>query len=121
MTALVAECQNHQIGSAVQDLRSVEKIRRRVDEAAEPDHARDLVEVAERRLDLGKQVDGAAARRGVALFNGDAGPKLALGDQLALRVKTNLAGHEQQVAGADKADVVRDGCRSLMQGNALRR
>src|SRR6195952_2166283 len=83
MAALVAEGCNHQVGGAVQHFWAVEEIRRRVDEAAEPDHAHHLVEVAERGLDLGQQVDGAAARRGIALLHGNAGPELALGDQLA--------------------------------------
>src|SRR6202035_3779733 len=99
MAALVAEGQNHQVGRAVQHLRSVEKIRRRIDEAAEPDHAHHLVEVADRGLDLRQQVDGATARGGIALFDGDAGAQLALGDQLALGVETDLTGDEQQVAG----------------------
>ena len=34
--------------------------RRRIDEAAEPHHAGDLVEIAERRLELRQQIDGAA-------------------------------------------------------------
>ena len=51
----------------------------------------------------------------------DAGAELALGDQLAFRVDANLSRHEQQVAGADEADVVRHRGRWLMQLHALRR
>src|SRR5215813_10399814 len=50
VAALVAEGRDHQVGSAVQDLRPVEEIGCGVDETAEPDHAGDLVEIAERRL-----------------------------------------------------------------------
>src|ERR1035437_5142898 len=107
MAALVAECGDHQVGRAVEHLRAVEKVRRGMDEAAEPDHANHLVEVTERGLDLCEEVDGATARRGVALLCRDAGAKLALGNQLALRVDANLAGHEQQVSGAHKTDVIR--------------
>src|SRR5664279_4547318 len=39
MAALVAEGGNHQVGSAVQHLRPIEKVRRGIDETAEPDHA----------------------------------------------------------------------------------
>ena len=74
MAALVAERQHHQVGGAVEDFRSVEKIRGRIDEAAEPDHAHDLVEIAGRGLDLCQEIDGAAARRGIALLDGDNGP-----------------------------------------------
>ena len=95
------------------------KVGRGIDEAAEPDHANHLVEVAERSLDLRQQVDGATARRGVALLDGDAGAELALGDQLALRVDANLAGHEQQISGAYETDVIRHRARRLMQDHAL--
>src|SRR5262245_29363602 len=50
VAALVTEGRDHQVGGTVQYLRSVDEIRRRVDETAEPHHAHDLVEVAERRL-----------------------------------------------------------------------
>src|SRR5882757_5714086 len=119
MAALVAERRDHQVGSAVEHFRPVEKVRRRIDEAAEPDHADHLVEVAEGCLDLSQQVDRAAARGDVALLDGNAGAKLALGDQLAFRVDANLAGHEQQITGAHKSDVVRHRACRLMQDHAL--
>src|SRR4051812_20857507 len=100
MAAPVAESRDHEVGGAVEDLRSVHEIRRRVDEAAEAHHAHDLVEVAERRLDLGEQVDGAAAGGRRTILERDAGAELALGDQLAVRGETNLTGDEQQIAGA---------------------
>ena len=64
----------------------------------EPDHADHLVEIAERCLDLGQQVDATTLCCGVALFDGDPSAQLALGDQLALRVGAHLAGDEQQIA-----------------------
>src|ERR1700760_1018652 len=63
MAALVAEHFDHQVRGAVQHLGPVEKIRRGIDEPAEADHAHDLVEVAERGLELGQQIDRATARR----------------------------------------------------------
>src|SRR6185503_20303150 len=105
---------------AIQHLRSVQKIGSRIDEAPEPDHAHDLVEIAERGLDLREQVDAAAARRRLSLLDGNAAAKFALGDQLALCVETNLAGHEQQVSGADKADIVGHGRWGVVEGNSLR-
>src|SRR3954468_10506266 len=48
MAALVAECRDHQVGSAVEHLWAVDEIGRRIDEAAEPHHAHHLVEIAER-------------------------------------------------------------------------
>src|ERR1700693_4769700 len=71
---------------AVGPLGPVKKVGRGIDEAAEPDRANHLVEVADRGLDLRQQVDGATARRSVALLDRDAGAELALCDQLALRV-----------------------------------
>src|SRR5947209_3160495 len=104
--ALVAEGRNHQVGGAIQHLRPVQEVRGRIDEPAEPDHAHHLVEVAQRGLDLGQKVDGAAARRGIALLDGDAGAELAFGDQFAVRIETDLAGYKQQVAAAHETDVI---------------
>src|SRR5262249_4968491 len=84
MAALVAEPRNHQVGCAIHPLRAMEEIRRRIDEAAEPDHADHLVEIADRSLDLRQQVDGATPCRCGALLDRDAGAELALGDQLAV-------------------------------------
>ena len=54
--ALVAERRDHQVGGAVHHLGAVDETRRRIDEAAEPHHAHDLVEIAERGLDLREQL-----------------------------------------------------------------
>src|SRR5262249_16299715 len=70
----VAERGAHQVGCAVQHLRSIQKIRSRIDEAAEPNHAYHLVEVPECSLHLREQVDAAAARRRGTLLNRNAGP-----------------------------------------------
>lgn len=56
MAAPIAESRNHQVGSAVEDLWSIDKVRRRIDESAEPHHAHDLVEVANRSLELSDQI-----------------------------------------------------------------
>src|SRR5437879_11023583 len=101
MAALVAEGCDHQVGGAVQHLWPVEEIRCGIDKTAEPHHAHDLVEVAEGGLDLREQIDRATLRRRVALFDGDAGAQLALGDQLAFRIGANLPGDEQQVSSTD--------------------
>src|SRR5271168_440803 len=98
MAALVAESRDHQVGSAVEYLRSVQEIRCRIDETAESNHPHHLVEVAERPLDLRQKVDGAAARGGVALFDADTGAKFAFGDQLAVRAEADLARNKQQIA-----------------------
>ncbi len=114
MAALVAEGCDHQVGRAVEHLGSVEEIRRGIDKAAKPHHADHLVEIAERGLDLRQQIDRATARRRVALLDGDAGAQLALGDQLAFRVEADLARDEQQVSGADKADIIGNGSGGLV-------
>src|SRR3954454_3460215 len=72
MAALVTEGGDHQVGGTVEHLRPVQKVRRRVDEAAEAHHPHDLVELAESRLDLGEQVDRAATGSCRTLFDGDA-------------------------------------------------
>src|ERR1700733_8946349 len=119
MAALVTEDCNHQVGSAVQHFRSVQKVRGGIDEAAKPDHADHLVEIAHRGLDLCQQVDGTATGCGVALLDGDPGAELALGDQLAVRTDADLSRYEQQVSGAHEPDVIRDRARRRMQDDAL--
>ena len=52
MRAIVAEHLDHQVGGAIHHLRSFGEAGGRIDEAAEPDDPRDLVEFAEGRLDL---------------------------------------------------------------------
>src|SRR5207245_5495154 len=83
------------------------------------DHTHYLVEVTERGLDLRQQVDGAAARRRIALLDRDAGPQLALGDQLALRIDADLPRNKQQVSSADKTDIICHGGGGLVQRDAL--
>src|SRR5437667_8636760 len=67
MAALVAESRAHQVGGAIEHFWPIEEIGRGIDETAEPHHAHDLIEVAERGLDLRQQIDRAALRRRVAL------------------------------------------------------
>ena len=55
----IAEHLDHQVGGAVDHLGLVGEVGRRGDEAAEPDDARHPIEVAERGLGLGDDVDGA--------------------------------------------------------------
>src|SRR5205085_1324731 len=57
--------------------------------------------------------------RGAALLHRNAGAELALGDQLAFGIETDLAGYKQQVAGAHEAYVIRNRRSRLVQGDAL--
>ena len=61
-------------------------------------HALDLVEIAERGFDLRQQIDGASARRLLAVLDRDAGAELALGDELAVGTEADLAGDHEQIA-----------------------
>ncbi len=106
VAALVGECRHHHVGGAVHDLGAVEKGRHRTDEAAQPHDTADLVEIAERRLDLRQHIDGAGARGLLAVLDRDIGAELALGDELALGVEAELSGYDEQVAGPHKADIV---------------
>ena len=47
----------------------------------------DLVEIAKRGLDLREQIDGATARRFLAVLDRNLGPELALGDQFAVGIE----------------------------------
>src|SRR6185312_11964311 len=93
---------------AVHDLGPVGKAGRRIDEAAETDHANDLVEVAKRGLDLRQQVDGAGARGLLSVFDADAAAKLPLGDQLAVAAEADLAGDDEHVSAAHEGDIIGD-------------
>src|SRR3990167_2964279 len=108
MAALVAEHVDHQIGGAVHHLRSVGKAGRRIDEAAQPHDPGHLVELAEHRLDLRQQIDGAGARRLLAVLDRNAAAELTFGDQFALRAETQLTGHHQQVAAAHAGHIIGD-------------
>ena len=73
-----------------------------------PDHLLDIVELAERRLDLGQQVDRTGARRLLAILDRYASTELALGNQFAVGIEANLARYEQQRADPNEGDVVCD-------------
>ena len=108
MAALVAEHFDHQVGGAVHHLRPVGEAGRRIDEAAEPDHAGDLVEIAERRLDLRQEIDGAGARGLLAVLDRDAAAELARGHHLAVGAEADLAGDREQLAAQHEGHVIGD-------------
>ena len=108
MLAGLAERRHHQVGGAVHRVRAVEEAGRRIDEAAEADHAHDPVEIAERGLDLRQQIDRAGARRLLPVLDGDAAAEPAFGGEFAVAVEAKLAGHDEHVAAAHEADVIGD-------------
>lgn len=63
---------------------TAEETGRRTDEVAEPHDACHLVEIADRELGLGQDVNRPGARRGRPSFEGHLGAKLPLGDQYAV-------------------------------------
>jgi hypothetical protein len=67
--------------------------------------ARHLVEIADRELGLGQDVDRTDTRGGRAGFERDLGAKLALGDQYAVG-QAQLASNEQKISAANIAHVV---------------
>ncbi len=69
MAAFVAEHLNHQIGCAIHNLGPVGKSGRRINETAEADDPRYLVEIAERGFHLGQQIDGRGARGFLAVVD----------------------------------------------------
>ena len=91
-----------------------------VEEPAEPHDLLHLVEIAERRLRLGKHVDGAESRRlarGVDLGIGRELALVALGE-LPIFPERQLAGDEQERSGAHERDVIRDRRRRFGQNDA---
>ena len=73
-----AQNSGDQVGCAVHHLVLLDKVGSRGDEPAQPDAARDAAEIAQRRLRLGQDVDGAKARRALAVFQRYASAELAL-------------------------------------------
>ena len=110
MAAALAERRRHQVGGAVHRLR--QRVVASVDgeEAAKPDDPRDTVEIAERRLRLGEDVDRALPSRRRACLERRSGPELAdvVGGKLAVGAARQLAGDKQQRAALLGADVVGD-------------
>src|SRR5262245_35048627 len=106
--ALVAEHLDHQVGGAVHHLRPVEEGGVRVDESTKPHDPHDLVEIAERDLDLSQEVDGAGAGGLLTVLDRHGFPKLALGDERAAGSEADLAGDDQHRSGAHKADIIGD-------------
>src|ERR1700720_798183 len=115
--ALVAEHRDHQIGGAVHHLWPVAEARRRIDKAAEPYHANDLVEIADRNLDLSQQIYGAGACRFLPVLDGNRAATLPFGDKLAVGAKAELAGNREQVACTHERYVIRDRCRRIGQAD----
>src|SRR5688572_24369883 len=117
MPALLGKRRDHEIGGAVHHLWAIDEIRHAVDEAAEPHDAGDFVEIAERGLQLHKQIDRARARRLLTVLDGNFAAELAFGNELAFGVETKLAGYDEKISGAYEADIVGDGRGSRMQHN----
>src|SRR5438094_7845560 len=80
MPALVAEYRHHKVGGAIHHLGAVQKGRVGIDEAAQADHLLDLVEIAERRLDLCQHVDRAGACRFLFFFSSRRRHTISYGD-----------------------------------------
>src|SRR5262245_59520346 len=106
MPALVTKNLHHEVGGAIHDLGTVGEAGCRVNEAAKPDNAFDFVEVAERRLELCQQVDGAGAGRLLPTFDRDAAAQLTCGDELSIGAKADLPRYDKHVPATDERHVV---------------
>src|SRR5260370_246813 len=114
MPTSFAEHCHHEVRRAVQHLRAVKEIRRRINEAAEPHHADHLVEIAERRFDLCQQVDRTSAGGGLTLLDRDLRAELARSNQGAIS-QANLSGYEQEAPAAHEAHIIGNGRRRNRQ------
>jgi len=114
----LAEHRDHQVGGAVDDLRLVREVGRAGDEAAQPDDARDAVEIAAaRRLELGQDIDGAQPRGLLPVLDGELGAELA--EELPLAAfERDLAGDEDLLARHDPRHVVARRGRRFRQHDA---
>src|SRR5262245_6615037 len=122
MSALVAEHFDHQVGGAVHDLWSVDERRLRVDEPAKPHNADDLVEIAERGLDLGEEIDPAGAGGLLAVLNRHRLAQLSPGNERSASPDADLARDDEQGSRAHKADIIGDrGCWRRQSNTEIRK
>src|SRR5262245_49496866 len=117
MAPYLAEHLLHQFGRAVGDLWLVGEITVAVDENAELDDPPDPVERAQRRLDLRKQHDAAAARGRLARFQVHILAQPAF-DQAAVLGKADLPADVQQAIGLDRGNIGRNRRGGLGKGDA---
>ena len=82
------------------------KLRVAVDHHQQLHHAPHPVQVADDAFGGGKAVDGALAGRLIALLNAHLPPQLAAGDHRAVGTPGQVAGYEQQVAGAHRGNKI---------------
>ena len=100
---------HQQVGGAVAHRRLLVKLRVAVDHYQQLDHPLHLVQVADDAFGGGKAVDGALPRGGVALIHAQLPPQLAGGGHTAVGQAGQVAGYEQQPAGAHRRDEVANG------------
>ena len=108
MAALVAKHGDEQIRTPVDHLGLVGDGVGAVHETADPHDALDLAQIADLDLERGQKLQrtGAGGRGGVRL--GDLAADFA-DQELSVRAARNLAGEENEIARADRRNVVRDG------------
>src|SRR5690606_5234981 len=105
MPAPLAKHLHHEVGGPVHDLRLIPEVRRRVDKADELYELDDALQITERGAGLGEDVDGAQARRLLAVLEANPGAELALAGQPA-RTHGQLAGYIEVAAARHRGDVV---------------
>ena len=108
VTAAVTEHGDEQVGAAVHDLGLILKIVGAVNEAADAHDALHLGEVADFAFERGEQGKGGLFGGGGGIFLGGAATHFARND-LAGGVAWNVAGEEDQIAGAHGGHVVGHG------------
>ncbi len=117
MTAGIAQHLDHQVGAAVDHLGDVVKVRSRLDEAVQLDHAHDILKIAAgRRLHLRQQVDAADPRRGDTVLDAEIDTQCAFDSACA--VIGELAGNMSMIARPHERHVVGDRRGRDRQGQA---
>ncbi len=115
--ASVAEDFSEEVAGAVGDFRLVGEVGRGVDEDADADDARDVVDTADDAGYSGEGVECGDGGTFGGLFERDFGGHAAGDDELAF-LEGDLAGSVDVVAGADGGDVVGHGFGDLRQGES---
>src|SRR4051794_15746138 len=104
MAPLVAEGRHHEVRGAVHDRCELSEARDRIDKAAEANAANYLVEIADSRLKLGEQVDGAEASSFLTCLRRDLSAEFALVGvaERAVEAVAELARDDDEIAGPNE-------------------
>jgi hypothetical protein len=115
--AAIAEDGDEKVGATVDDRGLGFEIVDGVDEAADANDAFNFTEIADFTFEGGKEGEGRGAGGGLSVLFRGVAADLA-GDHFIVGIARDMAGEKDEVAGADRGHVIRDGGAGGGQGEA---